>query len=135
MNVALIDAGPLIALFDDQSFAHSHYARLLPLGWLLTTTWPCVVEACHFLKPVQNQRLLRWIAGGAATLFPFDESHLPDMARLMAKYTQWPRTEMDFADATLVWLAEETRVTRIMTMDVRDFSRYRLADGRAFEIL
>jgi hypothetical protein len=26
-------------------------------------------------------------------------------------------------------------VSVIMTLDVRDFSRYRLADGRAFEIL
>ena len=42
---------------------------------------------------------------------------------------------MDLADASLVWLAEQTGVTRIMTLDVRDFSRYRLADGRAFEIL
>jgi predicted nucleic acid-binding protein len=42
---------------------------------------------------------------------------------------------MDFADATLYWLANETGVTSIMTLDVRDFSRYRLPDGRAFEML
>ena len=42
---------------------------------------------------------------------------------------------MDFADASLVWLATDTGVNRIMTMDVRDFSRYRLTDGRGFEIL
>jgi predicted nucleic acid-binding protein len=42
---------------------------------------------------------------------------------------------MDFADASLVWLAQDTGVCRVMTMDARDFSRYRLADGRSFEIL
>ena len=42
---------------------------------------------------------------------------------------------MDLADASLVWLAADTGVTTIMTLDVRDFSRYRLPDGRAFEIL
>ena len=46
-----------------------------------------------------------------------------------------PRTEMDLADASLVWLASDTGVASIMTTDSRDFSRYRLADGRAFEIL
>ena len=46
-----------------------------------------------------------------------------------------PRSEMDFADATLVWLAGDTGVLSVMTTDVRDFSRYRLPDGRAFEIL
>ena len=42
---------------------------------------------------------------------------------------------MDLADASLVWLATETGVTTVMTLDARDFSRYRLPDGRAFEIL
>jgi len=35
----------------------------------------------------------------------------------------------------LLELAVQTGVTTIMTLDVRDFSRYRLPDGRAFEIL
>ena len=42
---------------------------------------------------------------------------------------------MDLADASLVWLASDTGVNRIMTLDVGDFSRYRLPDGQAFEIL
>jgi predicted nucleic acid-binding protein len=57
------------------------------------------------------------------------------MVDLMRRYTQAPRTEMDLADASLVWLAGDTGVTKIMTLDKRDFSRYRLPDGRAFEIL
>lgn len=57
------------------------------------------------------------------------------MVALMRRYTESPRTEMDFADASLVWLAADSGVTTVMTMDVRDFSRYRLPDGRAFELL
>ena len=53
----------------------------------------------------------------------------------MLRYTEVPRTEMDLADASLLWLAEDTGVLTIMTLDVHDFSRYRLPDGRAFEIL
>ena len=60
---------------------------------------------------------------------------LEDMVPMMLRYTTPPRTEMDLADASLVWLAEDTGVVTIMTLEVRDFSRYRLADGRAFEIL
>jgi uncharacterized protein len=135
MNVALIDAGPMISLFDKQSVAHEHYSRELSQGWLLTTTWACVVEASHFLNPLNTQRFLNWIANGAVTVYPFDVSHLSDMAKLMQTYTEWPRTEMDLADATLVWLAVETQTNRIMTLDVRDFSRYRLPNGQAFEII
>ena len=42
---------------------------------------------------------------------------------------------MDLARASLVWLAGNSGMTKIMTMDVRDFSCCRLPDGRAFEIL
>ena len=135
MNVALIDAGPMIALFDKQSVAHEHYVGELSQGWLLTTTWACIVEASHFLNPLNTQRFLNWISYGAVTVYPFDASHLGVMAKLMETYTEGPRTEMDLADATLVWLAVETQTNRIMTMDVRDFSRYRLPDGQSFEIL
>jgi uncharacterized protein len=42
---------------------------------------------------------------------------------------------MDLADATLCWLAVETRVCEILTVDVSDFSRYRLPGGWAFVLL
>ena len=42
---------------------------------------------------------------------------------------------MDFAGASLCWLATQTGVTEIMTTGVADFSRYRLPDGRAFSLL
>ncbi|MDR0275756.1 MAG: hypothetical protein LBI48_10565 [Burkholderiaceae bacterium] len=68
-------------------------------------------------------------------MFPFDQQALFDFVPLMQRYTEHPPTEMDLVDASLVWLAEETGVTTIMTQDARDFSRYRLPDGRGFEIL
>ena len=138
MKVALIDAGPLVALFDAHDVGHAHYRSLLAepgAGWQLCTTLPCVVEASHFLEPERRFEMLNWIGLGAVSIFPLDASQLTDLLPLMRKYTQPRRCEMDLADASLVWLAEESGVTRVMTMDVRDFSRYRLHDGRAFEIL
>ena len=87
------------------------------------------------LDAPQRYTLLRWIAAGALPVFPFSADQLDPMIELMQRYTAAPRSEMDLADASLVWLATDTGVTRIMTLDVRDFSRYRLPDGRPFEIL
>ncbi|MDF1485214.1 hypothetical protein PY257_08470 [Ramlibacter sp. H39-3-26] len=42
---------------------------------------------------------------------------------------------MDLADAPLYWLACESGVAQILAVDMRDFSRCRLPDGRAFEML
>lgn len=87
------------------------------------------------LNAQHRQTMLRWVAAGALPVFPFSVEHLEPMIELMGRYTQSPRTEMDLADASLVWLAADTGINTIMTMDVRVFSRYRLPDGRTFEIL
>ena len=138
MKIVLIDAGPLVAIFDTQDPHHARYNALLadpvvPLR--LYTTWPCVVEASHILGVVNRLEMLKWVGLGGVNVFPFDAPELLEMTQWMLRYTQVPRSEMDFADASLHWLAGESGVTTILTLDVRDFSRYRLPDGRAFEIV
>lgn len=139
MSAALVDAGPLVAAFGERQRQGAHYRELFERAsierWLLSTTWPCVVEASHILAPTRRYAMLRWVAAGAVSVFPFDQETLEPMIDMMRRYAEAPRTEMDFADASLVWLASDTGVASIMTTDRRDFSRYRLADGRAFEIL
>ncbi len=113
----------------------SLFRRAFQEHWSLVTTWPCVVEAGYLLGPPRRFSFLRWVAAGAVAVYPFDAEELEPMVDLMSRYTESPRTQMDLADASLVWLAGETGVTRVMTTDERDFSRYRLPDGQAFEIL
>ena len=138
MKIVLIDAGPLVAIFDGADPHHARYNAMLAdkgVPMQLYTTWPCVVEASHLLGAVSRLEMLKWVGLGGVHVFPFDAPELLDMTQWMLRYTQVPRSEMDFADATLYWLAGETGVTTILTLDVRDFSRYRLPDGRTFEIL
>lgn len=139
MSAALIDTGAIVAAFGVNQPRRAHYVSLFKLAvdeqWSLATTWPCIVELSFLLSPPQRFTALRWVAAGGVTVFPFAQEALEPMADLMDRYTESPRTEMDLADASLVWLAADMNVTRIMTLDVRDFSRYRLPDGRGFEIL
>ena len=139
MAAALVDASALVAAFGAAQSQAAHYQSLLQRAaqehWSLSTTWPCVTEASYMVSPPQRYTLLRWLGAGAIAVYPLVQEELGDFADLMHRYTQAPRSEMDLADASLVWLAEQTGVTTVMTLDVRDFSRYRLADGRAFDIL
>ena len=139
MSAVLVDAGPMVAAFGLHQPRTPHYRALFKRAseelWSLATTWPCVVEASHLLSPPQSFAMLRWVSAGGVSVFPFDQHALEAMVELMRRYTETPKTKMDLADASLVWLASDTGVTSIMTMDQRDFSRYRLPDGRAFEIL
>ncbi len=138
MTACLLDAGPMVALFHQGDRFHAHFRQLImqpTVPVLAHTTWPCVTQASHLLGPRYRVALLQWIAAGAVQVFPFDAADLLDMCEWITQYTQQPRTEMDLADASLYWLASESGVARILTLDVRDFSRYRLPDGRVFEIL
>ena len=138
MKVALVDAGPLIALFDPADKAHAYYDKLLTdsgQSWALHTTWPVITEASHMLRGVARLEMLNWVGYGGLEVFPFDAPDLLDMAPWMQAYSEPPRSLMDLADASLVWLANDTGVARILTIDHRDFLRYRLPDGSAFEIV
>jgi len=53
----------------------------------------------------------------------------------MQRYTERGKREMDLADASLFWLAAETGILDILTVDLADFSRYRLPDGQPFNPL
>ena len=135
----LLDSGPTIALFAVDDRHHKRFDQqvqaLAREGLRLITTWPCVVEAAYLLKPGQRYEMLGWIESGGALVYPFEPYHLADMVQWMKRYTTRRKREMDLADASLYWLAIETGVTDIMTMDLADFSRYRLPDGRAFTII
>jgi predicted nucleic acid-binding protein len=135
----LIDAGPLVALFavDDRHHARvdAQVAALAETGLRLLSTWPCIVEAAYLLDPPHRYEMLRWIELGGVQIYPFEPHHLGDMIDRMQRYTEPGKREMDLADASLYWLASETGIADILTIDLADFSRYRLPDGVAFNVL
>jgi len=135
----LIDSGPLIALFAVDDHHHGRFDALvkeLSVGGLrLLTTWPCIVEASYLLEIPQRFEMLKWIELGGAVVYPFEPAHLGDIVQWMRRYSEGGKREMDLADASLYWLAAETGVTEILTVDVTDFSRYRLPRGKTFTLL
>jgi predicted nucleic acid-binding protein len=104
-------------------------------GLRLITTWPCIVEASYLLEIPQRFEMLKWIELGGAVVYPIEPAHLGGIARWMRRYSESGKREMDLADASLYWLAAETGVIEILTVDVADFSRYRLPRGKAFTLL
>ena len=139
MRNVLIDAGPLVALFATDDAYHARYDRLVSdasaEGLRLVTTWPCIVETSYILDTPWRFELLDWVEQGGVQVFPFEPSHLAVMLPWMRRYTEKAKRDMDLADASLLWLASETGLREIMTIDVKDFARYRLPDGAALTLL
>ena len=133
-EIVLVDTGPLVAVFDPTD--RDHEACQAELGTLgrsrLVTTLAVLTEASYLLAfSAEAQRsAIEFVGAGAIEVPDLEAGDLARAAALMKKYEDLP---MDFADATLVVLAERLRTPWIFTLD-RDFSVYRIG-RKAFHIL
>ena len=57
---------------------------------------------------------------------------MPALHNLMSKYCDRP---VDFADATLVYLARRESLSTILTVDIADFTAYGIEGKRKFRVL
>jgi predicted nucleic acid-binding protein len=74
----------------------------------------------------------RFVRSGAIVLAAVEDWELPQMQALMSRYSDRP---MDFADATLVYLAKREGLSTIFTVDHADFDAYRIGGRRRFRVL
>jgi uncharacterized protein len=95
-----------------------------------------MTETCHLLLArggvLSQLRFAQQFRAGAFDVFEVTTAHAARLDELMAKYADLP---MDFADASLVLLAEHLGHGRILSTDVRDFRTYRWKQHAPFENL
>lgn len=134
MRSALLDTGVLVALLDKSEKNHERCVDFFEdfQGQLLTTE-PVLTEAVYLLGPsVKAQKAcIDFILKGGAALVPQSTESLSRAMVLMDKYKDIP---MDFADATLVALAEDTDINDIFTLDRKGFNSYRIHGKKTFKI-
>jgi len=99
----------------------------------LFTTEPVLTKALYLLGPsIKAQKSgIEFILRGGAMLVPQSQDSLRRGMELIEKYKDIP---MDFADATLVVLAEEIGISEIFTLDLRGFGTYRVLGKKTFKI-
>jgi uncharacterized protein len=129
----LIDAGAILALIDQRDRWHAAcldaYASLrLPLA----SSAAVLTELFHMVRRHEVSTAWSFIRSGAISVLPIGDADLPALHGLMRKYADRP---MDFADATLVHLAEREALTTVFTIDHEDFETYRIAGKRKFRIV
>ena len=141
MLKVLADSGPLAALYNKHDRDHSRalaFFRSHGEQLHVLVTWEVISEVMYFLNfnaQVQSD-FLEWLhlghSQGLVSLHGLQPADLPGLAAMMRKYADRP---MDLADASLVWLANQTGITDIITIDRADFAVYRTNKRRAFRNL
>ena len=121
----LIDAGPLIALFDSSDRYHRGIkAFLKKKHYRYISTLAVFTEVSHMLDfSVHAQHdFYEWIMCKGVYISDINQNDMPRIVQLTEQYADLP---MDFADATLVVTAEKTGIREIISLD-KDFDVYRL---------
>lgn len=129
-----VDAGPIVALFDKSDDYHNVCHKVIKsLRPPLTTTLPVLTETFHLLNFSWQLQDALWafVAEGNLSVYSLDPSLLRECRKLMEKYRDLP---MDFADASLVAVADKENILTIFTLD-KDFRVYRTKDKKHFKLL
>ena len=132
MASVLLDTGPLVALFKRND---THHARAV--AWFkghrgpLLTTQAVITEAWHLLLEPARLPLVRFVTA-ACEVNDFGTQGQVRIAATLERYSDLP---MDYADATLVVLAEEIGTDLVFTTDRRDFRVYRIRGRKSFRIV
>lgn len=136
MMTWLVDTGPLVAYLDARDPAHDHVSeRWDEFSGRLVTTSSVITEAMYFVgKDRGGPRLLAELAA-ACDLDVYDLTRPPELREAVGLMEKYADTPMDFADATLVLLAEALDLSDVLTLDRRGFSAYRTRHGQSLRLV
>lgn len=132
-DTLIADSGFLIALFDTREPHHAAAKRFLQRQPRpLVTVEAVVVEVSFFLAGLQRRAFLDAVAATALPIMPSGQNSYKRIAELSGKYDA---LAPDYADLALVDLAERIEVNAVLTLDVHDFSIYRINGRKIFDLV
>lgn len=132
---ALIDTGAILALLDRTDRWHRACVDAFrQMRIPLTSSEAVLTELFHLVAESRTEMEAAWkfVRSGAIVLSTIQHDELPELHMLMSRYAD---RSMDFADATLVYLARRESLTTILTVDHAGFNTYRIEGKRRFRIV
>jgi predicted nucleic acid-binding protein len=134
---ALIDTSFLVALTNRNDRNH---ARVLTIAQTIDNSLilPTVVlpEACYLIASrLGHLAMRRFLIELTASDTKLEAVTSVDLQRVNEILDQYADSKLDFVDATIIAIAERENITRILTLDRRDFTLIRPRHCDCFEIL
>ena len=133
MPGVIVDSGALVAWFNRRDRHHARVRAYLDgFRGELVTTWPVLVETVHLLPTRLGVPFLQWANAGGITIDEMPADSIATISALVAKYAD---NAMDVTDASLLWLADRSGVSDMITIDDAHFAGYRTPGGKALRNL
>lgn len=125
----------MVALLNE---CDQHHAICVETAQTLTgpfySCWPPVTEALYLLRtdPMAVHGLCSRIQSQRIALLELQAKDVAGIAAILARYAD---QHFDFADASLMYLAEREGLDTVFTIDHRHFSVFRTSSGAALKLL
>ncbi|MGA1826461.1 MAG: type II toxin-antitoxin system VapC family toxin [bacterium] len=134
MNKAILDTGPIVALFNKNDILHPVSINFIKnYKGALYSNLAVITEVSYLLDFSIDAQIdfLKWIERGAINLVELKSEDFLRISNLMDKYRDLP---MDFADGSIIVTCEKIETKDIVTID-SDFGIYRYQNKIKFRNL
>lgn len=133
---AILDTSFLFALTDQSDRNHqrvlSHAQNINERLVLPVVVLP---EICYLVASrLGHQAMRRFLASMTPNAVQLETVTIEDLARVQQVLKQYADNQLDFTDAAIVAISERLAITRIYTLDRRDFSIIRPQHCDYFEL-
>ena len=132
---AVLDTGPWVAIIDRSEDRHEDCVQWLKnFSGRLYSTEAVLTEVLYLLNfSIGAQTAaMDFIIESVLEIIPLDIESTKKCKKLMQKYSDLP---MDYADATIVCSAIDTRIQNIVTFDQKDFNIYKFQRNKSFFLI
>ena len=134
---ALLDTSFLFALTDQSDRNHQ---RVLAVAQRANEplVLPVVVlpEVCYLIASrLGHQAMRRFVSSITSDTVQVEPVTTEDLVRVHQLLEQYADNQLDFTDAAIIAIAERLNITRVYTLDRRDFSIIRPSHCDYFELL
>ena len=133
---SLIDTGFLLAVLDKKDQLHSDCVKALESEFSPLLPEVVLPELAYLVIGNLGYKVwisfLRSISNGELPIISATLQDLNRSAEILEKYQD---SKIDFVDSIIMAIAERLEITRILTVDRRDFGLFRPQHCDAFEIV
>ena len=130
----VMDTGPWVALIDRSESRHAECVNWFrQFDGEIYSSEAVLTEVLYLLNfsNLAQSAAIEFVLEGAITLVPSSVESLKGVKELMKKYKDLP---IDFADATLVSIAQDLVIYHAVTFDKKHFNIYRVR-RKAFSVI
>lgn len=134
---AILDTSFLLAMTNSKDRNHPQVVNVArTINDPLILPIPVLPEVCYLIASRLGHRAMRlFLKKLVANDTILESITLSDLQRVTEILDKYADSRLDFVDATIIAIAERRNITRVLTLDRRDFTIVRPKHCAYFEVL